>query len=206
MRPRIRQRQALVLDDGRRVVVRPLQAADREVYADAVASLSARSRYLRFASPVARLGEQQLDLMTHADGRRHVAYIALTPDESVGVGVVRYVRSGAANRAEIAIAVADDWQGHGLGRKLLSLLIEHAAAAGVDTLFAVTLRENGAARGLARDSGFAVSAEAGIQIDYERAVVQTVRAVCATGRARSSRRGGCGAATDDPAAEAEPAR
>jgi RimJ/RimL family protein N-acetyltransferase len=176
----IKEPEEVVLDDGRRVLVRPLQAADREVYAEGVAALSPRSRYLRFASPQPQMGERQLDLMTQPDGQRHVAYIALTPDGSVGVGVARYIRAAAANAAEVAIAVADEWQGHGLGGKLLCLLIAHARAAELETLFAVTLSENGVAHGLARGAGFAASPGAGIYTDYERAVADgTPRAGCA---------------------------
>jgi acetyltransferase len=108
--------------------------------------------------------------MTQPDGRRHVAYIALTLDGSVGVGVVRYVRGSRAGSAEVAIAVADAWQGQGLGAKLMCLLIEHAQAARVETLFAVSLSENGAARKLAYSSGFTASGGGGIYAGYTRAL------------------------------------
>lgn len=163
------QPQELVLDDGRRVIVRPLRAADRELYAQAVAALSARSRYLRFGSPQPRMSERQLDLMTQADGQRHVAYIALTPDGSA-VGVVRYVVVAEGGAAEVAIGIADAWQGQGLGARLMCLLVEHARAARLKTLFAVSLSENHAARRLADGSGFAPCGGSGIYANYTRAV------------------------------------
>src|SRR5438067_1631570 len=96
----------LVLHNGRIVRVRPLRATDRSIYERAVLGLSPRSRYLRFFAPVPRLSERLLDQMTQTDGHRHVAYVALTPDEATAVGVVRYVRNGRdPQTGEVAIAV-----------------------------------------------------------------------------------------------------
>jgi len=91
------------------------------------------------------MSERMLDQMTQVDGHRHVAWLALTPDERTGVGVVRYVRAADDDQsAEVAIAVADDWQGGGLGGELLRQTVDHARLAGLDLLTATTLRENSA--------------------------------------------------------------
>ena len=161
----------LSLDDVHRVRVRPLGSADRERYVRAVAALSPRSRYLRFFSPLPKLSERQVDLMTHVDGEHQVAYAALTPEESDLLGVARYIRTAeGSNVAEVAIAIADDWQGLGLGRALLSHLIEHARTARLERLIATILSENRAAAGLTRATGFALAAREGIYVHYEMAV------------------------------------
>ena len=161
----------LRLDDGRRASVRPLRPSDRELYAEAVATLSPRSRYLRFASPLVRLSNGQIDQMTQVDGKRHVAYFATTPDESVGVAVARYiVLAGSPRSAEAAIAVADAWQGNKLGVSLMCHLIEHARSAGLERLIAVTLAENAGAHRLARRAGFSVSGHSGIYTHFELAL------------------------------------
>jgi acetyltransferase len=145
----------LVLHDDHIVRVRPLRATDRTIYARAVMDLSPRSRYLRFFAPIPRLSERLLDQMTQTDGHRHVAYVALTLDESTAVGVVRYVLStDAPNAGEVAIAIADDWQRRGLGGQLLRQTTEHAHLAGLESLTATTLRENAGAAGLLQASGF----------------------------------------------------
>jgi RimJ/RimL family protein N-acetyltransferase len=156
------------LDDGRMVRIRPLRAADRATYEAAVYSLSPRSRYLRFFTPIEKLSKRMLDLMTQVDGHRHVAWLALTPDESTGVGVVRYVQAADNDQsAEVAIAVADDWQGSGLGGELLRQTVDHARLARLDSLTATTLRENSAAAGLLQATGFAPIRASGVYRELE---------------------------------------
>ena len=152
----------LHLDDRRTVRVRPLHASDRAIYETAVLDLSPRSRYLRFFAPIARPSERLLDQMTQTDGHRHVAYVALTRDETRAVGVVRYVRTADEARVgEVAIAVADDWQGHGLGVQLVRHTIEHARLAGLDSLAATTLRENSGGARFMQAVGFSVVGASG---------------------------------------------
>jgi acetyltransferase len=152
----------LVLHNGRIVRVRPLVWTDRAIYERAVTDLSPRSRYLRFFAPMPRLSERLLDQMTHTDRHRHVAYVALTPDEATAVGVVRYIRdSHDPETGEVAIAVADDWHRGGLGSQLLRQTIEHARLAGLESLTATTMRENRAAAGLLQTLGFSAVAASG---------------------------------------------
>ena len=156
------------LPDGRLVRVRPLRPSDRTIYERAVLDLSPRSRYLRFLAPIHKPSERLLDQMTHTDGRRHVAYLALTPDETTGVAVVRYLRSEEDPlSAEVAIAVADEWQGRGLGVQLLGRAAAHARASGVRALRATTLRENSASLRLLAASGFTPVGVDGIHSDHE---------------------------------------
>jgi RimJ/RimL family protein N-acetyltransferase len=152
----------LVLHDGRLVHLRPLVWSDRSIYERAVMDLSPRSRYLRFFAPIPRLSGRMLDQMTHTDGHRHVAYVALAPDEATAVGVVRYVRgSDQPGTGELAIAVADEWQRGGLGSQLMRQTIEHARLAGLESLTATTMRENRAAAGLLEALGFSAVAASG---------------------------------------------
>jgi ribosomal protein S18 acetylase RimI-like enzyme len=152
----------LVLRDEHVLRVRALRRTDRAIYERAVMNLSPRSRYLRFFAPIPRLSDPLLDQMTQTDGYRHVAYVALTLDESRALGVVRYVSSADdPNEAEVAIAVADDWQRRGLGGQLLRQAVEHARLAGLESLTATTLRENSGAAGLLQASGFSAAGTSG---------------------------------------------
>lgn len=156
-----------MLNDGRAICVRRLRTSDRARYEAAVAGLSPRSRYLRFAAPITSISGPLLDQMMCIDDARHVVYAALTPDETTIVGVARFVAGDAPGVAEVAIAIADDWQGHGLGFELLEWVVEHARNAGLERLIATALSENRGAGRLARALGFSVASRAGIYTEYE---------------------------------------
>jgi ribosomal protein S18 acetylase RimI-like enzyme len=157
----------LVLRDGAMIRVRPLLAGDRAIYERAVVDLSPRSRYLRFFTPIEKPSKRLLDQMTQTDGHLHVAYLAVTMDGSTALGAVRYILGVDDHRsAEVAIAVADDWQRRGLGSQVLRHTVEHAQRAGLRSLTALTLRENPAAAGLLRASGFGAVASGGLYAEH----------------------------------------
>nr|WP_246295080.1 GNAT family N-acetyltransferase [Schlegelella koreensis] len=93
--------------------------------------------------------------MTDVDHEAHVAIVAEALDEAGdSIGIVadaRYVCDG--DTAEFAIAVADAWQGVGLGRALMQRLLRYAARHGVATLVADMLVGNTAMSSLATSFG-----------------------------------------------------
>ncbi len=160
--------------DGRRFVIRRLRTDDRALLEAALDGLSERSRYLRFASPVPRASKRMLDHLMALDDHRHVAYAALTPGQRTIVGVARYVRlADEVETAEVAIAIADAWQRVGVGRLLMSRLVMHASRAGVRSLVAVTLSQNGRAKALARRVGFAPAGSSGLYSNYRLELGET---------------------------------
>jgi acetyltransferase len=146
-----------------RVRIRQLRRSDRDRYVAAVETLSARSRYLRFAGPVKSLSTATVDRLMDADGQRHVVLVALEDDAIVGV--VRYVID-RPQVGELAMAVTDRWQGRGLGRALLERLVRRACEASLVALEATTLSENDASRGLLASSGFGLSGRDGRMVNY----------------------------------------
>lgn len=52
------------------------------------------------------------------------------PVETVQIAVARYVTNPDGETVEFALAVSDDWQRHGVGRKLMSALIDSARLKG----------------------------------------------------------------------------
>lgn len=146
----------LTLADGRRVVVRPVLAFDAAAEQDFVRALSAASRLKRFHFGLRELPPTMLRAMTEVDHDNHVAIVAEAfdaDDEPTIVADARYVRGPTdelgADEAEFAVAVADDWQGVGLGRALLRHLGRHAARHGVTRLVGDVLPGNGAMFALA---------------------------------------------------------
>jgi GNAT superfamily N-acetyltransferase len=134
----------LGLADGRRARIRPIAPDDKALLQDGLQRLSPESVRRRFLGPKPRLSAAELRYLTEVDGRDHIALVAV--DDSAPerlVGVARCVRSeDDARTAEMAIVVADAWQGHGVGQVLVEALAQAAAAAGVRRFSAVILADN----------------------------------------------------------------
>jgi GNAT superfamily N-acetyltransferase len=141
----------LRLNDGRELVVRPVLAFDAAAEQDFVRALSAGSRQRRFHVGLRELPPSMLRAMTEVDHDAHVAIVAEAighNDDATIVADARYVRGPTADlgadEAEFAIAVADAWQGAGLGRALITHLARHAARHGITRLFGDVLPGNAA--------------------------------------------------------------
>jgi GNAT superfamily N-acetyltransferase len=131
------------LRDGSRVEIRPLGPDDKEGLAAGFERLSELSPYRRFLSPTAKLTAKQLTYLTEIDHHDHEALVAIEPSSRGGLGVARYVRSPQdPSEAECAVAVADDWQGRGLGTALLGQLAARARVERITRFTGLVLRGN----------------------------------------------------------------
>lgn len=149
------------LRDGSRVVIRPLEGADREALSDAFERLGEASRYRRFLTSTPRLTESQLRYLTEVDQRDHVALAAVDATSGSGiVGVARCVRLEGSD-AEPAIAVVDDCQGRGLGTALIAALVDRSREQGVTRYRAIALADNVAVLRLLAGIGTMSSSRAG---------------------------------------------
>jgi RimJ/RimL family protein N-acetyltransferase len=145
--------------------IRAITAEDSARLADAFAGLSDRTRYLRFLSPKPRLSAAELRYLTDIDHRTHEALVAVDPADGSFVGVARY--AGGIDTADVAIVVADAWQGRGIGTQLMRELVARAAANGVARLTGTTLHDNPGARALLRRVGFHTRSMGGGLVDLE---------------------------------------
>jgi RimJ/RimL family protein N-acetyltransferase len=142
-----------VPDPAARVHVRPIVPADKPALAAFVAGLSPQSRYRRFLVAKASLSKRELAYFTEIDHRRHEALVAF--DGARLVGLSQYAGWPAEpHAAELAIAIADDHQGRGLGMTLAAALVERGRANGLARLTASTHAGNRACRRLLGRLGF----------------------------------------------------
>jgi acetyl coenzyme A synthetase (ADP forming)-like protein len=113
--------------------------------------LSNESLYLRFhghPSIDQRLGESVVD----PDWAERGALVG-THGERI-VAVANYVRLRDVRSAEVAFAVADDFQGRGVGTRLLERLAALATAAGIESFVAEVMPDNAAMLRVFADAGF----------------------------------------------------
>lgn len=145
--------------DGAVVTIRPIHATDLELEREFVTGLSPMTGYHRLMS-TRTPSLDELRRFTDVDATREVALIATTAIDGRErqVGVARYVKDESRlGEAEFAIVLADAWQRRGLGRTLLTKLIDHARRQGLRRLVGTTLSENEGMLRLARRLGFSVA-------------------------------------------------
>jgi GNAT superfamily N-acetyltransferase len=139
------------------LAIRPLSTADRELLADAFSRLSEDTRRRRFGGLASRLAERDLDRLTLIDHHDHEALAAVAGGRIVGVARYIALPDDPAS-AEVAIAVDDEWQGRGVGRRLMRDLVAHASAARITRLLAYVSLDNRPVAGwIARAGGTAIA-------------------------------------------------
>ena len=159
------------LRDGSTVLIRQVRGTDAPMLADGFARLSARSRQLRFLGPKKMLSAAELRYLTDVDHHHHEAIGALSPAEGRGVGITRYIRDADDPRAaEIAVTIADDWQGRGLGAELLARLSDRARQAGICRFTATVSADNVAMTGLLWKMGAKLAGRSRGTMEYEVAL------------------------------------
>lgn len=142
----------IVSSRGARITVREVRAEDEAGFHAAFLRLSSESRYTRFMSVVRDLSEATLHQATHPDAASEFALVAVAGEQIVAGG--RFVAVPKTADCEFAVTVVDDWQGHGLGRALLTALKEAAAARGYGRMEGYVLSTNLAMRKLGARLGF----------------------------------------------------
>lgn len=140
------------------ITIRPIEPSDRDNEQQFVKNLSPGSRYRRFLSHITELSPALLDQFTAVRYPDSMALVATVPggDAETQIGVARYVRERATNTADVAIVVADEWHGQGIGNELLRRVLAVAQSACIETAQSLVLRDNAAMLRLAERLGFVV--------------------------------------------------
>ena len=145
----------VVVRDGSTVCVRPATSDDLEGLSQFFRSLSNESLYYRFLG-IPALTEARIRALAIPDDSASVSLVV----ESAGriaafAGFYRDPQS--AKRAEVAFAVSDGLQGHGIGTRLLEYLARLARDRGISSFEAYVLPGNQRMLEVFRDSGFEVT-------------------------------------------------
>src|SRR5947208_17179611 len=140
-------------------IVRMLRATDLPDVATMLDRLSETSRYRRFFSPGFGGTRRELAYLPTVDGHARLALVAVVDERIIGLARYHLADNGAA---DVAVVVEDEWQHHGLGRRLM---IELASAARREQIasFAVSvLGDNAPAMRLLRR----LAPDVGLGIDH----------------------------------------
>ena len=148
----------VILRDGTTLRLRPPRAQDADEIVEFFATMSERSRYLRFHGLPA-LGRGLVEPWVEPDWSDVGALIGALgePGEERVVALASYARLREPATAEVAFAVADDLQGRGVGTRLLDQLAALADAAGIERFVAVVMPENRPMLAVFEDAGFKIA-------------------------------------------------
>ena len=116
------------MPSGGTYTIRPLRWSDGEHLKRLLASLSDESRYMRFLANLKEYTPKQLARLTQIDYHRDMALVAVVGhgDEEEVIGVSRYMLLPDMKTAEFALVVQDQYQGQGLGARLMNSLFDVA--------------------------------------------------------------------------------
>lgn len=144
----------VILRDGSTLRLRPPAAEDADALLEFFSNLSEHSRYLRFHGFPA-LGPKLVEPVLDPDWQERGALLG-SHDGRI-VALANWVRLRDPHVAEVAFTVGDDYQGRGIGTRLLEQLAARAAEAGIEEFVAEVMYENRNMLDVFRNAGFAVT-------------------------------------------------
>jgi len=147
---------------GRVLLIRAIMPEDEPLVVDFHKRISEESVYTRWMMNMRydeRASHSRLIRVCHVDYDRDIALVALDEETCAGkncklVAAARLTKIHGKNVAEFSVLVEDDWQGEGVGAKLLLELIKHGEADGLDGIEGIVLPTNRAMIHVAEKMGF----------------------------------------------------
>jgi GNAT superfamily N-acetyltransferase len=132
-----------LLRNGLRLGIRALRQDDRPDLIAAVGRTSTQSLFRRFFAVKRGFTEHEVAFYLNVDFVNHVALVAVVEEvgQPVIVGGGRYIVV-QPEKAEVAFAVVDQYQGQGIGAALMHHLAAIARGNGLEELIAEVLPDN----------------------------------------------------------------
>jgi acetyltransferase len=152
---------------GGEYTIRPIHPDDAQMLQELVQNLSPESRYFRFVSSLKELPAALLSRLTLIDYDREMALVAIHRESKTSeqgetreieriVGVSRYITNPDLASCEFSLVVADDFNGKGLGSRLMMSIMEEARDKGLDEIEGLVLANNPGMLKLMKGLGFVI--------------------------------------------------
>jgi GNAT superfamily N-acetyltransferase len=143
----------VVIDRNRWVSIRPIERTDAAGLSDFYDGLSPESLRCRFLGGSSLRGRELARGLGGANGDGLVAILhEVGPNDGAIIGHAT-LQSDGCGGAEIAFAVADRFQGLGIGTAMFEAVVRHARETGIHRLTASLFTDNGRMRRLIRRGG-----------------------------------------------------
>jgi acetyltransferase len=149
------------MKDRTPLTLRPIRPEDEPLMVKFHGTLSEQSVYYRYFEPLKfseRVTHERLAQICFNDYDREIALVAVHQNRSSGeseiVGVGRLSKMHWCNEAQFAIIISDEWQGRGLGKEFLKMLVQIGRDEKLDRITASILSSNHAMLRVSREAGF----------------------------------------------------
>ena len=149
------------MKDGREVTIRPIRPEDEPLVTRFHQTLSDRSVYLRYTSPMLlsqRVAHERLARICFNDYDREIALVVEWEDQNSSeryiLGIGRLSKRHGLDEASFTMLVSDEYQGQGIGKELLRRLIQIARDEKVKHLRATLSPDNASMRKVCEKLGF----------------------------------------------------
>ncbi len=156
------------LNDGTPVTIRPIRPEDEPLVAKfhgTLSELSVYNRYFELLKLEQRTAHERLARLCFIDYDREIALVVERHDRVTGekavIGIGRLSKLQGSSAAEFALLIGDPWQTHGLGTRLLGLLVQIARDENLERIHGDILADNLAMKEVCRRAGFAFEPAAG---------------------------------------------
>lgn len=144
---------------GREVLLRPMRLTDESALLRFFYSLSDETVYKRFLHRIKQMPHKDVIHYLDVDYSLRMAIVAEATEDGREPEIValgHYMGDARSSFADVAFLVRDDWQGQGLGTKLLALLIDFARSRGLVGFTADVLATNRSMMEVFLESGLKV--------------------------------------------------
>lgn len=163
----LRYEQIWPMKGGGEYVIRPIHPDDADMLQQLVAGLSPESRYFRFVATISELSPAMLSRFTLIDYDREMALVAILKERKLNeegisvetqriIGVSRYITNPDVVSCEFSLLVADEFNGKGLGSRLMLSIMDVARDKGLKEIDGLVLANNPGMLKLMKSLGYAV--------------------------------------------------
>jgi len=124
------------LKNGKPVVLRPIKPEDETLLNELYQSFSEETMRFRFFQIIREMSHDTLTRYCNIDYNREIAIVAEVEEGKRGkiISVARLILQPGRKLGEFAVAVGDQWQGLGLGSKLVDYMVEIGKDMGLESI------------------------------------------------------------------------
>lgn len=144
----------ITLSDGSPAFVRPVRPEDDALFRAFFARVTHDDLRLRFFQSVKHFSHEFIARLTQLDYARSIALVAIDPRSGDMLGAVRLHADADYDRGEYGILIRSDLKGHGIGWRLMTIMIEYAQWLGLNIVEGQVLRENSTMLAMCQSLGF----------------------------------------------------